>query len=520
MRRALSFVALGLAVVAGCVLAPREKPSLAENIEREKQITADIHRQIRDNAPLVSDPVLLDYLYEIGQRIVAVTEPQPFIYRFSLIEDDTLNAFTIGGGYVYIHTGTLAQVGDVGELAGLLAHEIAHVRKRHVAGAGEGQSVATLLTLASLAAVALGVDPTVLTIAQGINVSLQLKHTRTHEAEADREGLGYMIKAGFDPYGMRRFFQRILAENPIRGGEIPIYLYSHPAIDERIANVGPLVERLGGAPAGLESEDPRLVAIQARLAKLSQPVVGGTGLKARAEFNRELSDPLLARASDTQTDERALELLGQAELLEPNDPRIYLQRAEIAERNGNLEGALADLERAFELDPSTPLVQYSLGMLHKRLGNRSRAVFYLEQAVANYTPGSMRRQRAEMEIERLEFPVLETSELRRLAAGDEDREEPARETTRFTRGHSIVWVGSISERFRKMKLLLNVSWRSPSGEVVLEETLRPDSDGHVASTFDSAGAELGSWTLEIVIGDSREQRIAFELDEAPLPARA
>lgn len=513
MRRALCLAALLLASPT-CAFVGGEKSGLSESIEREKEITADVHRQIRDNAPLVSDPIILDYLYEVGQRIVAVTEPQPFIYRFSIIQDDTLNAFTIGGGYVYIHTGTLAQVGDVDELAGLLAHEIAHVRKRHVAKAGEGQGAATLLTLASMAAVALGADPTVLAIAQGINVSLQLKHTRAQEAEADREGIGYLLKAGYDPYGMRRFFQRIVAANPERamGGKIPTYLYSHPAIAERIANIEPLVERSGVTRRGPRSEDPRLAQIQARLAKLSRPVAGGSGLRARAEFDRELSDPLLARASDTQTDERALELLGQAELVEPNDPRIYLRRAEIHERNGNYNQAQADLERAFALDPHTPLVQYSLGVLHKRLGNRSRAVFYLEQAVAHYSPGSAARKRAELEIERLEFPVLETSALQRLGAAAKPATDPSDKPLRFVRGDTIVWTAKLSERFTKLRPVLVVSWRSPVGEVVKEQKLRADGKGNLVSSFESRGSELGTWTLEVVIGDSTEQKLSFELD--------
>ena len=96
MSPTLRLVAVALAC-ASCAIVQREKPGLSDSIEHEKALTADIHRQIRDNAPLVSDPVLLDLVYEVGDRIVAVTEPQPFIYRFFIIEDDSLNAFTIGG---------------------------------------------------------------------------------------------------------------------------------------------------------------------------------------------------------------------------------------------------------------------------------------------------------------------------------------------------------------------------------------------------------------------------------------
>ncbi len=510
MPRTLGLVAVVLAC-ASCVFVQRE-PGLSESIEREKALTADVHRQIRNNAPLVSDPVILDFVYEVGERLVAVTEPQPFIYRFFIIEDDTLNAFTIGGGYIYIHTGTLAQVGDAGELAGLLAHEIAHVRKRHIARRGEGQNLATLTTLASLAAVALGADPGVIIVAQGVNVSLQLKHTRAHEAESDREGVGYLIKAGYDPYGMQRFFERILAAYPSHGSEIPTYLFSHPAIEERIASIPVHVERNGGG-AGLQREDPRLGEVQARLAKLSEPVVGGSGLRARAEFNRELTDPLLARASDTQTDERALDLLGQAELLEPNDPRIFLQRAQVHERAGDLDAVRADLERAFQLDPSTPVVPHELGRLHRKLGNDSRAVFYLELAIANYRRGSSKRELAELEIERLEFPLLESSVLSRRSQAEDGFEDAGTEGARFIRGDTIVWTGSISERFDDRTTPIQVGWRSPSGEVVLHENARPGRKRTITSTFDSTNAELGRWTLELAVGDSREGELSFELAE-------
>ncbi len=518
MSRMLRLVALALAC-ASCASSPREGGGLWESVEREKELTADVHHQIREKAELISDPVLLDFLYEIGQRIVAVTEPQPFIYRFSIIKDDTLNAFTIGGGYIYIHTGTLAQVGDIGELAGLLAHEIAHVRKRHIARRVEGQSLATLATLASVAAVALGADPALIAIAQGINVSLQLQHSRAHEAESDREGIGYMIKAGYDPYGMQRFFQRIVAAHPGRRGDIPADLYSHPAIDDRIAGVPGLVERAGGAPHGLQREDARLVEMQARLAMLSQPVAGGTGLRARAEFDRELTDPLLARASDAASDQRALELLAQAEFLEPNDPRIFLERAEIAERNGDSDGARANLERAVELDPSTPLVQYRLGMLHKRLGNRSRAVFYLEQAIGNFRRGSSGRRRAELEIERMEFPVLEISDLSSDPPGRQAPDVDATQTVRFVRGNAIIWTGKISERFHKLDPQIRVRWRSPAGEVLLEDTLRRDRKRTVSSSFDSSDAELGRWALEVDVGDSEEDRLFFDLVAGQTPGQ-
>ena len=190
MRSPLRRLALGAcvcAVVSACAAAQEANPLASSEltIERERELTAGVARQIREQLPLLNDPVLLAYLNELGQQIVATTEPQPFICRFALIKDEALNAFTIGGGYVYLHSGVLAQAGDVSELMGVLAHEVAHVRQRHIAKRGEGQGAAMLATLAAVAVVALaGGDPALIAIAQGVNVALQLKNSRAAEAEA------------------------------------------------------------------------------------------------------------------------------------------------------------------------------------------------------------------------------------------------------------------------------------------------------------------------------------------------
>ncbi len=353
-------------------------------LEREMEMTAEIHRQIRAQARFVTDPVLLDYVNEIGQRILRPTEPQPFIYRFSILQSGDLNAFTTGGGYVYISSAVLAHVDDVAELAGVLAHEIAHARIRHI-----GKALATLAAMAS------GDSST----SQAINVSLRIQHTRKAEAEADREGIEYMIRSGYSPDGMIRFFQRILATSPRAGRGVPPYPFTHPALRDRIVDARVDIKRLY-TPPGLVCQDARLAKMQARLSHLA----GGTWRQARASFERGVSDPYLLRARRQSEDgdlARADEILTHAQELQPWDPRIALARATLWERRGDLKVAKLQLERAFEIDPRMPLVLYRLGSLHKRIGNHSRAVFYLEQAAIGFNVGSSGRRKAELAIEQL-----------------------------------------------------------------------------------------------------------------------
>jgi predicted Zn-dependent protease len=405
---------------------------------------------------------------------------------------------------VYITTGVLQQAGDVNELAGVLAHEIGHVEKRHVARRSEGQGLATLANLAALAAVIAGADPGVLLATQGLNVSLQLKNSREFEAEADREGIEIMEKTGYDPDGMRRFFQRILAENPTAGEGIPAYLYTHPAVKERIEAARVEIERTN-APKGVSKTDPRLPEMQARLTQILAPGAAGTGLHARATFDAAKTDPLLEQAHEARVDgddAKADKLLADAQKLEPGDPRVALVQAELAQERGDLPAARVQLERALALDPSVPLVQYQLGSICARLGDKPCAAYYLEQAVGNFRPNTGARRRAEFELARLEFPLLETSG---LATADG---RPARG---FRRGETVVWWGDVSRRFYPMNPEFRVRWRGPSGQVVFQESARMSAGGRVASALRTGELQPGAWKAEIVVEDVLVEAQEFTL---------
>ena len=489
-------------LLAGCVSLKDINPLNREiTVEQEMEIGAEVHRQIRASGVLVTDPIVLAYLNELGQRIVRVTEPQPFIYRFNLLRSDSLNAFAVPGGYIYIHTGVVEQAGDVSELVGVLAHEVAHVRLRHIAKTQEAQAPIQLIALA--AAVLSGGNEAAIAAAQGLNVSLQLKHTRQHEAEADRHGIDYMIRAGYDPRGMARFLERLLAAYG-SGPDILPYLFSHPALKDRIAAV-----RNPPATEHLVHDDPELRRTQRRLVLVLHPVAGGTGLYARPEFARSRTDPLLERsraAREADDLDAAREALLGASRLEPNDPRVYVALAALAEERDDLNEAAETYRRALELDPSVPLVQYRLGLVHKNLGNRSEAVFYLEQAAAGFGPRSSLRTRAELEVQTLSFPLLAESE---LGAGNRFARELR---TRFRVGETVTWWGSISQSLMARNPLLRVRWLDPQDEVVKQEAIRMDPFGFVSSSLETKGGPTGRWELQVFAGDSQIERREFFLD--------
>ncbi len=496
---------------AGCSFrALQDNPLKREvTVDDEQSATFQIHQQIRSQMPLITDPVLTFYINALGQEIVDSTEPQPFVYRFFVFDSDVLNAFTIGGGYVYISSGVLAQAGDVNELVGVLAHEVAHVRRRHVAKAQENQGLASIAALAAtLAIAAAGGDPGIAIAAQGINVALQIKNTREAEVDADHHGLEYMLHSSYDPDGMSRFFQRILTEQKQPGQEIPAYLFTHPALKERIAAVRTTLKRTQVPARARERTDPRLEQMQERLARIQNPVAGGSGLHARPEFDRSLTNPLLAEAkalSDAGDETTGIEKLTQAARLEPRDPRVYLERATLHEKAGELDAAREDLEQALALDSTVPLVQYRLGLIQKRLGHRKVAVFYLEQAAIGFKTGSSGRERADFQIRQLSFKVLDSSGLRGKSNG------PLK--VRFQPSGNVVWWGEISRHFMPLNPRVRVRWVGPKGKKAFEETVLMSPGGKVSSNFKLEAAPPGAWSVEVFVGDSQIDRQTFEVTD-------
>src|SRR5512134_64744 len=214
---------------------------------------------VREHLKLVDDPFVLASVNDLGQSLVRRVEPQPFVYRFRVVIDPTLNAFAGPAGYIYFHSGLVLAAGSVDELAGVMAHEIAHAKRSHVARSIEKATVPDLLAKLLGVGVAVAADaPEALIAAEGVSASLQLAYTRELEAEADEVGAAFLVRAGFDPMGMATFFERLAAQKqPDLGFEIPPYLMSHPRVETRL-DAAVARARTTTVPGRV---DPRLVAM-------------------------------------------------------------------------------------------------------------------------------------------------------------------------------------------------------------------------------------------------------------------
>ena len=210
----------------------------------EARVGRAIMAQIRMSGQVIEDPLVTEYINDIGHRIAAHTNEGEHDFTFFMVDDSRINAFAIPGGYIGVHTGLLDATRNEDELAGVLAHEIAHVTQRHIARAlhsNQRQSIlTTALMLGAIIAGAAAGDSDVaqagLAVAQGTAVQQRINFTRANEYEADRIGITALADAGFDPYGMATFFEvmgRLQPSDPSM--RAPEFLRTHPVTNTRIS---------------------------------------------------------------------------------------------------------------------------------------------------------------------------------------------------------------------------------------------------------------------------------------------
>lgn len=217
-------------------------------LKDEKELGRKLAVLIRTRVPLVEDPYIVNYCRKVVKRLVAVMPPQPFDIDVNVIRHSAVNAFAAPAGHVFIHTGLLLNFDSESEVAGVLAHELAHVSQRHIAHKVERtQTLSILSLLGALAGMFVGgeVGEGMIMGSQAASASAQLKYSREDETEADRIGMNYLVSAGYPAQGLLDSFKKIQKLSWLGGGNtIPTYLSTHPGIDVRIGYIDSLLHRM------------------------------------------------------------------------------------------------------------------------------------------------------------------------------------------------------------------------------------------------------------------------------------
>ena len=254
--------ALGVAWMSGAAAGENDLPELgspanaAISLEDEYGAGLMMVRTLRESGQVMEDPEVTEYMQDIGHRLSSRAEEGQHQFSYFVVRDPSINAFAVPGGFIAVNSGLLLSSSNENELAGVLAHETAHITQRHIARMIVDQSHSGIVsTAAMLAAILLGatagrgnsgVMEGAVLATQSAAIQHQINYSRAQEFEADRIGVYTMASAGYDPLGMPSFFETLNRNsmNPDRIRAVE-FLIDHPVTSDRIAESRSRAEQIG-----------------------------------------------------------------------------------------------------------------------------------------------------------------------------------------------------------------------------------------------------------------------------------
>ena len=257
------------------------------SIETDIKMGKSYAQMVDSSSKLVSDPVVTEYVNRLGQNLVRNSDAQvPF--TFKILESDQVNAMSLPGGFVYVDTATILAADGEAELAGVMAHEIAHVAARHATRQMTRSQYASIATL-PLIFVGGGIGYAAYEAA-GLAIPMtMLSFQRGFEAEADYLGLQYMYKAGYDPQSFVTFFEKLEAMEKKKPGTLAKTFASHPQTPDRIAESQKEIEHILPARPEYTVTTSEFEDVKARLASLEN--------RRKVVEDKDTNKPSLRRTS-------------------------------------------------------------------------------------------------------------------------------------------------------------------------------------------------------------------------------
>jgi predicted Zn-dependent protease len=394
--RALLFLA---ALLAGGFALAQSLPELGDRAvaalspAMERRIGEQAMRDIRQRDPHYNDdPELTEYINALGRRLVAAAPDARLDFQFFMMQDNSINAFAMPGGFVGVHTGLLLAAQTESELAAVLSHEIAHVTQHHMARMLAQQQQFSIPTIAALVVAVLAsrgnsdVGQGIIAAAGAGTIQAQLDYSRDYEREADRVGFQILQNANFDVNAMASFFERLQKASRIYENNAPAYMRTHPLTTERIADMqnrayhavyrqtpDSLEFQLVRAKLRAEEESPR--DAKTHFAEMVRERRYAS--EAAARYGLALA---LARGRDYANAEAEV---GRLRKLVGTHPMIELLAARIRSAKGDQAGARDVLKAALAHDPNYLPLSYALVQSLQALGEHRRALDLLDELVRN-----------------------------------------------------------------------------------------------------------------------------------------
>jgi predicted Zn-dependent protease len=360
--------------------------AISITIKEEEELSKEFLKVLESRYEIIRDPLIAEYVNTVGRNILSIIPDLPFQYHFYVVKQHVYNAFATPAGHIFINSGLLEALENEEELAGILAHEIAHVVCRHISQNIDRSPKIGLATLAGIAAgifigaggaAAVGNAVAIGSVAAGQSVSLAF--SREDELQADQLGVDYLYKSGYGAEGLLTSMKKIRSKQWFGSDQIPDYLLTHPASEERMAFVDTWIES-HKLPARLKRvcQKEKFLLVQATL---------------RGKYGDEKT---------------ALSLYQNQIEATPDDPQVNYGYALVLARTGNRQDAVNHLKKALEKKALNPHMLKELGRIYFLDGQYEKASNTLEGSVGlmpSDSEGLFYLARARMELGQLEKAV-------------------------------------------------------------------------------------------------------------------
>lgn len=358
-----------------------EPARAAFTLEDERKVGREFYEKMEKGDALYKDARTQDYITDLGNRVLTHSAKAPFDFRFSVYRDSAINAFATPGGYVYVSRGLIALAESEAQLAGVIAHEIAHVNARHIARIIEKSQKVNMAALAAMLAGAFlggGGDLSMGAMAFSLAAAttLNLQYSRQHEEEADRLGLGYLVSTGYDGRDMVGML-RLMRRYEFYSSTVPSYFKTHPGTDDRIRYLDAMLETTY-RKRGKENLTGKFGRIQALMVLAGpDPQANLARFRDRLKTNPDSLDNrygLAVSLEKTGRTAEALEAFRDALQIAPNDVDILRETGIAYFKTGRPREAVGFLQRALQLDREDTGTLVYLGRAYGATDNHAAAV--------------------------------------------------------------------------------------------------------------------------------------------------
>ncbi|MEG2139166.1 MAG: M48 family metalloprotease [Bilophila sp.] len=358
-------------------------------IKDEQELGRKFEVLVRSRMPLVEDPEIKRYVQAVVDRLATGFPAQPFPFKANVLLHNSMNAFAVPGGQVFVHTGLIMQLEHESELAGVLAHELAHVTQRHIATRMERAQAVTIASLVgALASAFLGGGSGSGALFAGSVAAGQatmLNYSRMDETEADQMGLQYLIASGYKPQGLQGAFEKIRRKQWASGLSIPEYLSTHPDVGGRVNEINARIQGLAASIRNRPESDVRFNRVKTLIwARYGEPDTAARLFAQRlATTKKGTPDCLAFMGQGVLADRRnqvkeAEAAFAKALACAPNDPLICRETGRFYFGTGNPRAGEM-LLRALDLDPNDMMAQFYYARLLSGTGDRRTAHQYFEK---------------------------------------------------------------------------------------------------------------------------------------------